>query len=309
MRIVVNGQQAFGEAVLEALLGRGDAVVGVYAAPDRPGGRPDPLKEAALAAGLPVRQPASFREPGVLEDFAALAPDLQVMAFVTALVPADLLETPTHGTIQYHPSLLPKHRGRSSINWPIILGETETGLTVFWPDGGLDTGDVLLQRRTAISPADTLGSVYFERLFPMGVEALLEAVDLVAAGTAPRIPQDEALATYERPCERATARIDWSRPWRQIHDLVRGCDPAPGAWTTCGDAVVQVVAATPLPARGPEGLGGAPGDVAEVSDAGVAVACADGRMLVTRVRPAGGARVPAAEWAAAAGVEPGVRLG
>ena len=111
---------------------------------------------------------------------------------------------------------------------------------MFWPDGGIDTGDVLLQRTTPISETDTLGSVYFDRLFPMGVEALLEAVDLVAAGTAPRIPQDEALATYEAPCERENARIDWGKPWRQIYDLIRGCDPAPGAWTTCGGQALQV---------------------------------------------------------------------
>ena len=146
------------------------------------------------------------------EEFRALAPDLQVMAFVTLIVPAEFLSIPTHGTIQYHPSLLPRHRGRSAINWPIIAGETETGLSVFWPDGGIDTGDILLQKTTPIAPDDTLGSVYFERLFPMGVEALLEAVDLVAAGTAPRIPQDESLATYEGPCERANARIDWGKP-------------------------------------------------------------------------------------------------
>ena len=185
-----------------------------------------------MPPGSPSSQPATYRDPQVLDEFRALAPDLQVMAFVTLVVPEEFLRVPTHGTIQYHPSLLPKHRGRSSINWPIIMGETETGLSIFWPDGGLDTGDVLLQKTTPIGPDDTLGTVYFERLFPMGVAALLEAVDLVKAGTAPRITQDEERATYEGPCERVNARIDWGKPWRQIHDLVRGCDPAPGAWTT-----------------------------------------------------------------------------
>ena len=143
MRIVVHGQQAFGKAVLDALLKRGDEVVAVYVAPEKPGQKPDPLKEAAVAAGLPVYQPASYRKPEVWDEFRALEPDLQVMAFVTLLVPEDFLNIPTHGSIQYHPSLLPAHRGASSINWPIILGEKETGLSIFWPDNGLDTGPVL----------------------------------------------------------------------------------------------------------------------------------------------------------------------
>ena len=309
MRIVVHGQQAFGKAVLEALLERGDDVVAVYAAPDGPGGKADPLAEAAAAAGLPVFRPATFRDPLVHDEFRALAPDLQVMAFVTMVVPESFLAVPTHGTIQYHPSLLPRHRGRSAINWPVIAGETETGLTVFWPDAGLDTGDVLLRKTTPIGPDETLGAVYFERLFPMGVEALLEAVDLVEAGTAPRLEQDEALATYEGPCERANARVDWGKPWKQIHDLVRGCDPQPGAWTTFGDLVVQLYGTSPRPARDLAGLGGAPGEVVDVSAQGIVVACADGRITVSRVKPAGSGKLPAAEWAAGAGLAPGARLG
>ena len=309
MRIVVHGQQAFGKAVLEALLGRGDDIVAVYAAPDRPGGKPDPLKEAALAAGLTVRQPASYRDPAVWDEFRALAPDLQVMAFVTLVLPKAFLDIPTHGTIQYHPSLLPRHRGRSSINWPVIMGETETGLSVFWPDDGLDTGDVLLQKSTPIGPDDTLGSVYFDRLFPLGVDALVEAVDLVKAGAAPHIPQDESLATYEGPCERESARVDWGKPWRQVHDLIRGCDPAPGAWSAFEGQPLQVFGSQPLPARDLDGLGGRVGEVVAVTGEDLTVACADGRIRVARVRPAGGPKVAAGEWAAAAGLTPGARLG
>ena len=179
MRIVVHGQQAFGKAVLEALRQRGEEVVAVYVAPEKPGAKTDPLKETALAASLPVHQPDSYRKPEVWEQFRALKPDLQVMAFVTLFVPEEFLNIPTRGSIQYHPSLLPAYRGPSAINWPIIKGETETGLSIFWPDNGLDTGDILLQKKTTISATDTLGSVYFDRLFPMGVEAMLEAVDLV----------------------------------------------------------------------------------------------------------------------------------
>src|SRR6202042_1398139 len=240
MRIVVHGQQAFGKAVLEALIKRGEDVVAVYVAPEKPGAKADALKEAAVAAGLKVMQPASYKTPEVLAEFKALKPDLQVMAFVTLFVPEEFLNAPTHGSIQYHPSLLPAYRGASAINWPIILGEKETGLSIFWPDDGLDTGDVLLQKKTPIAPADTLGSVYFDRLFPMGVEAMLEAVDLVKAGKAPRLKQDETKASYEGRCGPDNARVDWGKPWRQIHNLIRGCNPAPGAWTRLDGSTLQI---------------------------------------------------------------------
>lgn len=309
MRIVVHGQQAFGKAVLEALLKRGENVVAVYVAPEKPGQKADPLKEAAQAAGLPVHQPASYRKPEVWEEFRALKPDLQVMAFVTLFVPEDFLNVPTYGSIQYHPSLLPKYRGPSAINWPIIQGDTETGLSIFWPDNGLDTGDVLIQKTTQISDTDTLGTVYFDRLFPMGVEAMLEAVDLVKAGKAPRIKQDEAQATYEGRCGPDNARIDWGKPWRQIDRLIRGCNPAPGAWTTHGGVTVKIFDATPLPAKDPKGIGGKMGEVVEVGGDGFTVVCADGRIKVTRVQPEGGKKIDAGDWAKSANLAAGARLG
>ena len=308
MRIVVHGQQAFGKAVLDALLKRGDEVVAVYVAPEKPGQKPDPLKEAAVAAGLPVYQPASYRKPEVWDEFRALKPDLQVMAFVTLFVPEEFLTIPTHGSIQYHPSLLPAHRGASSINWPIILGEKETGLSIFWPDTGLDTGPLLLQQKTPISETDTLGTVYFDRLFPMGVAAMLEAVDLVKAGTAPRIAQDNSLATYEGKCNAETARIDWGKSWRQIDPLIRGCSPAPGAWTTLDGKTLQIFEAKPVPAKDPKGIAGKPGEIVEVSDAGFTVVCADGRIQVLRVKPADGGKVTAGEFVKSAQVAAGARL-
>ena len=208
---------------------RGENVVAVYVAPEKEGAKADPLKEAALAAGLKVLQPDSYKKPDVLAEFKALKPDLQVMAFVTLFVPEEFLNAPTHGSIQYHPSLLPAYRGASAINWPIIKGEKETGLSIFWPDNGLDTGDVLVQKKTPISNTDTLGTIYFDRLFPMGVEAMLESVDLVKVGKAPRIKQDESKATYEGRCGPGNAKIDWGKPWEQIDRLIRGCNPAPGA--------------------------------------------------------------------------------
>ena len=309
MRIVVHGQQAFGKAVLEALLARGEEVVAVYVAPEQDGQKADPLKDAALAAGLTVRQPESYKEEAVVEEFRALKPDLQVMAFVTLFVPSDFLNVPTHGSIQYHPSLLPAHRGASSINWPIIKGEAETGLSIFWPDDGLDTGDVLLQKTTPIGPEDTLGSVYFDRLFPMGVEAILEAVDLVKAGKAPRIRQDESQASYEGLCRKGNARIDWGKPWQQIDRLIRGCNPSPGAWTTLEGKVLKILDAKPLPARSPQDIGGKVGEIVAIEPDGFLVVCADGRFQVTRVQPEGEAKAPAGDWAKSASLAAGARFG
>jgi len=308
MRIVVHGQQAFGKAVLEALIKRGEDVIAAYVAPDKTGQKADPLKEAALAAKLPVYQPASYRKPEVWEEFRALKPDLQVMAFVTLFVPEEFLNIPSYGSIQYHPSLLPKYRGPSAINWPIIQGETETGLSIFWPDNGLDTGDVLLQKKTHIGPEDSLGTVYFERLFPLGVEAMLEAVDLVKAGRAPRIKQDDAKATYEGRCSADNARIDWGKPWRQIHNLIRGCNPAPGAWTSLNGHALQVFEAKPLPARDPKGIAGKMGEIVEVATDGFTVVCADGRIKVLRVKTHDGPKVAAGEFATTTKLAVGTRL-
>src|SRR5215475_2585653 len=308
MRIVVHGQQAFGKAVLDALIRRGENVVAVYVAPEKPGAKADPLKEAAIAAGIPVVQPASYRKPEAWEEFRALKPDVQVMAFVTLFVPEDFLNIPTHGSIQYHPSLLPVGRGASAINWPIINGENETGLSIFWPYNGLDTGDVLIQKKTPISDTDTLGSVYFDRLFPMGVDAMLESVDLVKAGKAPRIKQDESKATYEGRCGPDNAHIDWGRPWQEIHRLIRGCNPAPGAWSTLDGKTLKIFEAKPLPAKDPKGIAGKMGEIAAVEADGITVVCADGRFKVTRVQ-ADGPKLAAGEWAKGANIEKGAKFG
>lgn len=307
MRIVVHGQQAFGKSVLEALMDRGENVVGVYCAPDpAQGGRMDPLKEAALARNLPVHQPKSFRnKPEVWEEFGRLKADLCVMAYVTLLVPDEVLNLPTRGTIQYHPSLLPKHRGPSSINWPILQGETRTGLTIFWPDRGLDTGPILLQKEVEIRDTDTLGTLYFDRLYPMGVSALLEAVDMVKAGTAPKIVQDEGHATYEGWCKTEHVQVDWSRPLQEVWNTIRGADPQPGAWTTHGGTTVQLFDAKKVAGAG----GGEPGQVVAVDDAGMAVAASGGQIVVGRVRAEGGQKIAAKAFAATAGVAPGASLG
>ncbi len=308
MRIVVHGQQAFGKAVLEALLKRGEEVVAVYVAPEKEGAKADPLKEAAIAAKLPVFQPNSYKKPEVLAEFKALKPDLQVMAFVTLFVPEEFLNAPTKGSIQYHPSLLPAYRGASAINWQIIKGEKEAGLSIFWPDNGLDTGDVLTTRKTPIGPSDTLGTVYFDRLFPMGVEAMMESVDLVKAGKAPRIKQDESKATYEGRCGPGNAKIDWGKPWEQIDRLIRGCNPAPGATTTLDGKPLKIFDAKPLPAKDPKGIAGKLGEIVAVDADSFTVVCADGRFKITRVQPDGGKKIDAAEFITASKLAVGARF-
>ena len=304
MRIIVHGQQAFGKSVLEALLDRDEDIAGVYCAPDREGRPPDPIKQCATERGLSVFQPKSCRKPETAEQMASLRADLCVMAYVTAFVPEEVLNVPTHGSIQYHPSLLPLHRGGSSINWPIIWGETKTGLSIFWPDNGLDEGPILLQKEVEITGEDTLGSLYFDKLFPLGVEAMLESVDLVRDGKASRIEQDHSKATYEGWCRGDLVRINWHLPTQTSWNLIRGCNPAPGAWTTFEGAKVAIFDSV----RVAEARSVQPGEITRIGDEGVQVATADAQILVKRVRPEGSKKVSAVEWAGAAGLREGSRL-
>ncbi len=289
--------------MLERLLERGENVVAVFSAPDKAGRPRDPLAELAEAKGLPLHQPASWKTPEAKELMARYKPDLCMMAYVTLFVPQDVIDLPTKGTFQYHPSLLPRHRGPSSINWPIIQGATKTGLSIFWPNEGLDEGPILLQKEVAIGPNDTLGSLYFNQLFPMGVDAMMEALQLVREGKAPAIQQDESQATYESWCGKKDAEIDWSKSAPQVYNLVRGCDPQPGAWTLHKGVTTQVYDCAPAPGAG------APGEVIEVSAAGVRVATGDGALTLKRVRSGAGQKIAAAEWAAQAGLAIGDRLG
>ncbi len=306
MRIVVHGQQAFGKAVLDALLKRKEEVVAVYCAPEKEGQKADPLKEAAVAAGLPVHQPKSYRKPGeVWDQFKALKPDICLMAYVTLFVPEEVLSIPSHGTIQYHPSLLPLHRGPSSINWPIMWGAQETGLSIFWPDNGLDTGPILLQKRVPIRDEDTLGSLYFDKLFPMGVDAMLEGLDLVRAGKAPKVKQDESQATYEGWCKAEHAEVQWGRPLQDVWNLIRGTTPAPGAWCRINGKTVQISEAKKLTT--PAKL--IAGQVSAIGDKSFCVSAHGGQIEVLRVRPEGGGKISAAEFAKSAGLKVGTVLG
>ena len=304
MRIIVNGQQAFGKSVLEALLERGEEVVGVFCEPDKEGRPEDPIKTFAVEKGLPVFQPKSYRKSETHDQMRALNPDLCVMAYVTLFVPEEALNIPAHGSIQYHPSLLPLHRGGSSINWPIIWGRKKTGLSIFWPDNGLDEGPILMQKEVEITDDDTLGSVYFNKLFPLGVEAMMESVDLVRDGKAPKIDQDHSKATYEGWCRGDLVRINWHLPTQTTWNLIRGANPAPGAWTTYDGDKVSIFDSEKIN----EAKSVQPGQVTSISDDGVAVATAEGQILVKRLRPEKGKKVTAAEWAAEVGLEVGARF-
>ncbi|MYC06039.1 MAG: methionyl-tRNA formyltransferase [Chloroflexi bacterium] len=304
-RIALIGQAAFGESVLNALVEHDENIVGVFCPPDREGRPADPIKTAAEGHDIPVLQFRRMRNQDCIDAFLALNADLCVMAFVTDIVPDAILEAPTQGTIQYHPSLLPLHRGPSSINWPIIFGREKTGLTVFWPDKGLDTGPVLLQKETEIGPDDTLGSVYFGRLFPMGVDAMVEAVDMVKAGTAPRIEQNHDDATYEGWCRAEDVVIDWDKPVGEVYNLIRGSDPSPGSGSTFGDDSVRFFRAS----KSDSDAGGAPGEVTEITDDGFRIAANGGSIFVGRVQQGRQRKVNAPEWIEAVGLKVGDRFG
>ena len=301
-RIAVIGQAAFGESVLNALVENGESIAGVFCRPDQSPDTVDPIKTAAINHGIPTFQFKRMRSPEAIEAFQNLQVDLGVMAFVTDIVPVEILEAPTRGTIQYHPSLLPKHRGPSSINWPIIQGENRTGLSIFWPDHDLDTGPILIQKEVSIEPDDTLGSVYFNKLFPLGVDAMVEAVRLVREGKAPRIEQDHSQATYEGWCKTKDTVIDWSMSLSTVYNLIRGADPSPGAHSTFSGKPVFLYAASRS-----EGAG-EPGTVLSIGEDGVEIAVSDGAVVVGRVR-ADGKKVAAHDWAEAVSLQLGDRLG
>lgn len=309
MKIAIIGQQDFGKAVLEAFLERGDEVAGVFCAPERPGAKADPLRAAAEAKQLKVFQFKSLRDTEAHEAMKGLNADIGIMAYVLQFAPDSFVKIPRLGTIQYHPSLLPKYRGPSSINWPIIRGDTRTGLTIFRPTEGLDEGPIVLQKECDIGPDETLGDVYFNKLFPMGVKAMLEAADLVAAGRHKEVVQDESKASYEGWCREAEARIHWAYHVDHTYNLIRGCNPAPGAWTTLNGKKVQIFDARKHLFRRFADVVGKVGEVSAVTDSSFRVTCQGGQIEVLRARGEDGKKVSGGEFARNAGLAPGTILG
>jgi methionyl-tRNA formyltransferase len=303
VRILLIGQAAFAEQVLMRLAAAGHEMAAVVCPPDR-AAKPDPTKTAALARGVPVHQFATLKTAEARDAFAAARADLAVLAYVTQIVPESLLALPRRSSICFHPSLLPRYRGGSAIPWQVIRGETTTGVTVFWPDAGIDTGPILAQRAAPLGPDETAGSLYYGTLFPLGVDVIVEAVGLIAAGRAPRIPQDETRATYDPLLTDAHAGIDWTAPTARVHDLIRGCDPQPGAHSTAAGTRLRLFE----PRRQAGGTGQAPGTVVAVDATGVTIATGDGAVRGARPR-GGGPKAAAAEVCAELGITVGTRLG
>lgn len=308
MRLAIIGQQAFGRSVLDAFLARGMVVAGAFCAPEKPGSKPDPLRIAAEERGVSVFQLPSLRGEEASEALRGLNVDLAVMAYVLQFAPQTFLNLPKHGTIQYHPSLLPRYRGPSAVNWPIIKGDTQTGVTIFRPSDGLDEGPIILQKTVEIGPDETSGSVYFNRLFPLGVDALLEAADLVVSGRHQEIAQREELATYEGWCRDPEAEINWHAHIDQIYDLIRGCNPSPGAWTTVRGHKVRIYEVAKHRTRTLGAVPGKPGNVCALGES-IEIALQGGRLELRTIRLNGGAKMSAAALAASVSLAVGAPFG
>jgi len=308
MRVVLVGQAAFGQRVLQGLLAAGHEVVAAYATPESKG-KKDPLALEAEQAGLPVRTPASYKAAEIAQEFAALGADLGVLAFVTKIIPPAVIDAPRLGTLCFHPSLLPRYRGGSALAWQIVRGETRGGYTVFWTDAGIDTGPILLQEEIAIGPDDTAGSLYFDKIFAAGVAGVVRAVDLVAAGDAPRTLQDESQATYDPLYTDEHAVVRWQQPAGAVYDLIRGCDPQPGAHCKLRGETLRLFDAR----RAPDDVrAAAPGTILAIDERGLVVVAGEGAsagaITIGRVRGSG-AKVKAADLAAELKILPGEVLG
>jgi methionyl-tRNA formyltransferase len=308
MRLAIVGQQAFGKSVLEAFIERGTTIAGVFCAPEKPGAKPDPLRISAEERGVPVFQLESLRGEAAAQTLRSLNVDLGVMAYVLQFAPMSFIGVPKHGTVQFHPSLLPRYRGPSSINWPIIKGDCETGLTIFRPTEGLDEGPIILQKTVPIGPDDTLGSVYFDRLFPLGVASLLEAADLVVSGRHREIEQREELASYEGWCRDPEAQINWHAHVDQVYDLIRGCNPSPGAWTTVRGRKVRIYDVVRHRTRTHAAVRGKPGQVCAIGAESIDIALQGGRLELRTARIEASAKVPAGALAGSFSLEVGKPL-
>jgi len=307
LRIALFGQAAFGRETLERLRANGHAIAGVFAPPDA--GRPDPLAERANELGLPLVRRRFYRkktgEPiaAALAEHAALAADLNVLASVQVFLPRELTDAPRHKSLCFHPSLLPRFRGGAALQWQIILGEKETGVSIFVPDEGADTGPIVVQKGPIpIAPRETVTTLFFEKLQPLGIEALVEAVELVASGRARPTAQDESLATAQGLVDDSVAAIDLAKPAVEIDRLVRGCDPQPGAFLRLGGKPVRLFDVSLEPAAA-----ATPGSVMASDPSGLVVALRGGALRVGRVRADLG-KEPAHAFAARAGLAAGGRF-
>ncbi len=307
LRLVFMGTPGFACPTLQKLIDRGEEVLAVVTQPDRPKGRgqqlaPPPVKVLAESHGITVLQPAKVRAPEFIEELRTLAPDLIVVVAFGQILPKALLEIPRHGCINVHASLLPRYRGAAPINWCIINGETETGVTTMQMDVGLDTGDMLVKKSTPIDP-DEDSSALHDRLAAIGADALAETLDLLHAGSLVPEKQDDALSCYAPMLKKENGLIDWGKGAQEIKNLVRGVTPWPGAFTHLHGKTVKVYLVT-------VGTGsGAAGTVLRAEREGIEVACGRGSILIGELQLEGRKRLPAAEFLAGYRIEPGTVLG
>jgi methionyl-tRNA formyltransferase len=302
MKIVVVGQGPFGEKVIQTLIQKGKDVVGTFSPPDKRG---EGVKVLAEKSRIAFFRPNLMKDPEVYDAYVKLKPELAILAFVTDIIPQKLVEFPSLGTICYHPSILPRHRGASAINWALIQGDTRTGLTIFWVDKGIDTGSILLQKEVEIKPDDTTGSLYFDRLFPMGVDAMVEAVELIETGKAPRIPQDDSKATYEPPCDDRVASVNFEKPIKDIYNLIRGCDPQPGAYTSLKGRRVRFYEAR----MSPSAIQKQPGEIVSIEEGSFQIAVKGGNIQIGKLRVDKGEKMGSTEFAKSIDVRVGDRFG
>ena len=297
MRILFMGTPDFAVPSLEALVAAGHTVCGVFTQPDKPKNRgmkllPPPVKVCAQAHGIPVYQPVKLRDGSALALIRELAPELIVVAAYGRILPDDILAAPEKGCINVHSSLLPRYRGAAPINWAILNGDRETGVTIMHMAHDLDAGDIILQRATPIGPDETAPELY-ARLAELGGGLLTEAVELLAAGTAPRAPQDHEKATLAPMLSRELSPMDFTRPAGQLHNQVRGLQPWPAAVTELGGKRCKVFSTVVLEGR----AGAAPGTVLAAGKEGIDLACGgDTALRITELQPDGGKRMKAADF-------------
>lgn len=249
LKVAIIGQSPFAAEVYKLLKQNGHQITGVFTIPDK-ANREDPLATTAKADNTPVFKIKSWRSKGVtlpeiLEMYKGIEVDLNVLPFCSQFIPMEVINHPRHRSICYHPSILPRHRGASAISWTLIEGDDTAGFSIFWADDGLDTGPILLQKSCKVEPNDTLDSLYNNFLYPEGIKAMAEAVNLVAKGTAPMIPQTEEGATYDPMLnKKELQKIDWAKSAKKVHDFIRGLNSTPGAWTTINGEEVRLFGST-----------------------------------------------------------------
>jgi methionyl-tRNA formyltransferase len=294
LRIVFAGTPEFAAKHLEKLVEVGHDIVGCYTQPDRPAGRGKKLqasavKEVALANDIPVFQPASFKQEEAQQELATLNADLMIVVAYGLILPKVVLNTPTHGCINVHGSILPKWRGAAPIQRAVLTGDAETGVTIMQMDEGLDTGDMILIERCAIKSTDTSGSVY-EKLQNVGPEALIKAVDMIGDNQATRTPQDNDLATYAHKLTKEEARINWQDSAEQIERNIRGFQPWPVATMTLAEQTIKVWQANLVPSSSNDAnanTSNVAGEIISSDKNGIVINTGDGLIAITQLQPPG----------------------